>query len=407
MMLAVIAARAQVITGCEYFFNTDPGIGNGTPLSVTSGDSVEIMTNIPTSGLPDGFHRLFVRVRNTDGKWSLYEGRTFHIQTPPTPNLAQLIEAEYFFDTDPGVGNATPFSVTAGDSLDFSSIISTTALSSGFHRLFVRALNADGIWSHYEGRTLYIYNIPTPNTAQLTAAEYFFDTDPGVGNATAFSVTPGDSLDWTATVNTAGLGSGFHNLFVRVKNADERWSLYEGRSFYILENVVNPNLPQLDMAEYFFDTDPGIGNGIPLAITTGDSIDGNFIVPQTPSQGAHLLVIRVRNTDSRWSANEGREFLVGWPSVPEIDPNNPTLFQNYPNPFSNHTTIEFNLVKADDAILRVTDVLGKNVLEINLPGLKPGSYSVPISKADLPAGCYTYYLLTQNYTTAKQMVVVK
>jgi hypothetical protein len=39
----------------------------------------------------------------------------------------------------------------------------------------------------------------------LNAAEYFFDTDPGVGNATALSVTGTDSLLFAGLIPSASL----------------------------------------------------------------------------------------------------------------------------------------------------------------------------------------------------------
>src|SRR5688500_7195463 len=96
VMLGVTAGHAQVISACEYFFDTDPGIGNGTAVTVTSGDSTEVSLNVPTTGLTEGFHKLFFRVQNADGKWSLYEGRSFQVYNPPAPQVAQLSSAEYF-----------------------------------------------------------------------------------------------------------------------------------------------------------------------------------------------------------------------------------------------------------------------------------------------------------------------
>lgn len=407
VMLAIIPARSQVITGCEYFFDTDPGVGNGAALPVTSGDSVILSTTVPTAGLTSGFHRLYVRTQNVDGAWSLYEGRTFFIQAALTPNTALLVEAEYFFDTDPGVGSGTAFTVTVGDSLSFNTTVATAGLTNGFHRLYVRARNADGKWSLYEGRTLYIQNPSNPNTGQLVAAEYFFDTDPGVENGTAFTITPGDSLLISATVPTTGLSDGFHRLFVRAQNSDGRWSLYEGRTFYTQEPNPDTGQVQITYAEYFFDTDLGQGNSISMNITPGDSIDGTFSLPENLTLGVHTVVLRCKNSLDKWSLNEPRQFMVGWPSVEEIDPNKPTLFQNYPNPFSSSTEIGFNLVKADEVTISITDLLGKKIREISLENVSPGKHYVIIDRNDLEAGYYFYKLSTKDFESTKQMILSK
>jgi len=406
LILAVSVATAQVITGCEYFFDTDPGVGNGTSLAVTSGDSVIITTAIPTTGLTTGFHRMYIRTQNIDGVWSHYEGRTFFIQEAPPASLT-LTNAEYFFDIDPGVGNGTAFTTTPGDSIEISTTVATAGLTSGFHKLFVRAKDVNGVWSLYEGRNFFIQEALTPNTAQLTNAEYFYDTDPGVGNGTAFTVSAGDSLDITSSTPTSTLSNGFHKMFVRAKNADGKWSHYEGRTFYIMAPPDDQSLLVLDQAEYFFDTDPGQGNGIPLAITAGDSIDGNFSIPESLLVGTHQMGIRVKNSANRWSLYEYREFNVGVPGVFDIDAEHPTLFQNYPNPFTASTKIEFNLLKKEDVVIAITDLPGNTIMEYSMTDLSPGRHTLLVDGHDLESGYYLYRMVTKDFTTTKEMVVLK
>ena len=407
LTFVVSAATAQVITGCEYFIDTDPGVGNGTSLSVTSGDSVILSTTIPTTGMTPGFHRMYIRTQNIDGVWSHYEGRTFFIQES-LPQSTTLAAVEYFFDTDPGVGNGTAFTTSPGDSIEITTTVSTSALSNGFHKMFVRAMDVNGTWSLYEGRSFYIQPALTPNTAQLTNAEYFYDTDPGAGNGTAFTVTAGDSLEITTPIPTTGMQNGFHKIFVRAKNADNKWSHYEGRTFYIMAPPENQGQLQLDYAEYFFDSiDPGQGNGIAMTIVTGDSIDGNFSIPQNLPVGAHKMILRVRNTNDRWSLNEGREFMVGVPGVFDIDPNHPTLFQNYPNPFTTATKIEFNLLKKENVEIAITDLLGNIIQKFSMTDLAPGKHSYLLNGNNLEAGYYNYKLSTKDYDQTKQMIVIK
>jgi hypothetical protein len=124
LLLISFFSKAQNINEAEYFFDTDPGVGNGFPLTVgTAADSVSFTGSINTTGLATGQHFLFIRTRNTNGIWSLYEHQSFYIKN-------SIVKAEYFFDTDPGVGNGTNIPVTATlDSLTFTSTISTTGLT--------------------------------------------------------------------------------------------------------------------------------------------------------------------------------------------------------------------------------------------------------------------------------------
>ena len=191
-----------------------------------------------------------------------------------------IVAAEYFFNTDPGIGHATAIPISVGDSsINNNLIIPTTGLNPGFNHLFIRVKNNLGKWSHYEDRTILIKDQFTAPT-QLNRGEYFFDTDPGIDHATSFpNFQPGNNINILFTVSTAGLTEGFHSLFYRVKDMSGIWSLYEGGLFYI--RSLTQTSP-LNYCEYFFGTgngtgDPGVGNGVhftfPGTNLRKDSID--------------------------------------------------------------------------------------------------------------------------------------
>ena len=73
LMLWSFVAYGQTVTEAEYFFNTDPGQGNGTDIPITSGEFIELTNlNLPTSALGTGIsHELYIRYRSDDGLWSL------------------------------------------------------------------------------------------------------------------------------------------------------------------------------------------------------------------------------------------------------------------------------------------------------------------------------------------------
>ena len=70
---------------------------------------------------------------------------------------------------------------------------------------------------------------------QITVGEYFFDTDPGQGNATVFSFAAADSVNTTTNIDVSSLSPGHHHLGVRTKNSSGKWSHYEMRMFYVVE----------------------------------------------------------------------------------------------------------------------------------------------------------------------------
>ena len=305
---------AVSVSQAEYFFDHDPGVGKGTSLSLTAvtADSASITASISTSGLSAGFHVLYVRTLDNDGRWGLFRGRPFIISNP-APAITPVNAAEYFFDKDPGVGKGTAFSGTASstDSIVINTTVPTASLSAGFHVMYVRARDANGRWGDFVGR-LFIINTSIPAPAPVASAEYFFDKDPGVGKGTAITGTAkGDSLIITATIPTSSLSAGLHVMYVRAKGSDGKWGLFVGRLFII--NPATPSVVSVAAAEYFFDKDPGVGKGTPITGFTaqGDSLVANSSISSNGlSVGIHVLYMRAKDSNGRWGLFVGRLFIV-------------------------------------------------------------------------------------------------
>lgn len=307
--ISTSTSDAANITAAEYFFDADPGVGNGIALSVgASGATVNFAPVIPTS-LSAGFHFLAIRVKGANGIWGMFEKRGFYISSSTT-DVANIVAAEYFFDADPGTGNGIATSVGAsGAVVNFTATI-PTSLSAGFHFLAIRTKNASGIWGMFEKRGFYISS-STTDAANITAAEYFFDTDPGVGNGIATSVgASGAVVNFTATIPTS-LTSGFHFLAIRTKGADGKWGLFEKRGFYI--STATANSPIIVAAEYFFDADPGVGNGNSLTVTTpGNTVTQTFNIPAGALPlGQHFVSIRVKDQSGKWGLYEYDTLNIG------------------------------------------------------------------------------------------------
>ncbi len=290
------------IAAAEYFFDTDPGFGNGTPISVAPGDSVQLADTIPTNSLNPGIHTLYVRTRDTNGKWSVFSKRAVHIQQPVYP----IEEAEYFYDTDPGFGNGIPIPITPGDSIDTLATVNTALLSPGIHTAYIRTKSSNDEWSVFSKRLIHIQY---PEAPEIVAAEYFVDTDPGFGNGTAISLAAGDSVQANnISIPTASLSLGIHMVYVRVKYSNDQWSVFSKKLIYI----DNPADDPIVAAEYFIDTDPGIGNATAINITQGDSVMANFTAPtNTLLIGGHWLHVRVKDAENRWSVYSKDSFYVG------------------------------------------------------------------------------------------------
>jgi Secretion system C-terminal sorting domain len=91
--------------------------------------------------------------------------------------------------------------------------------------------------------------------------------------------------------------------------------------------------------------------------------------------------------------------------VNELSNNNFALLQNQPNPFTNQTTVKYQLKKAaSDVAVQVYDIRGVKVFEKAEKNLKAGSYSVEISDNTLSSGMYFCTLTVDGQKVTNKMM---
>ncbi|MDP1746058.1 MAG: C1 family peptidase [Bacteroidota bacterium] len=87
------------------------------------------------------------------------------------------------------------------------------------------------------------------------------------------------------------------------------------------------------------------------------------------------------------------------------------LGNNYPNPFSQYTRIDYNLSEDAAVTLEIYNLLGRQVAVLVNDQKAAGNYQIEFDGSDLPAGYYTYTLKasSKNKTVSqtRTMVVVK
>ncbi|MBE0661405.1 MAG: T9SS type A sorting domain-containing protein [Bacteroidales bacterium] len=286
----------------EYFLNTDLGPGNGTNVPFTPGPVIPLLDfTIDISGLPDGFHQLYVRTKNQFGQWSFANQRPFLKQVISLPD-PEVAAAEYFLDADPGIGQGTQIPVNPNGydvTLDF--VVDLSSVPEGFHQLYARVKDSEGYWSLTSMRSFLKQAVPA-GSYPLSAIEYFIDDDPGFGQATQIPINPNESnVTMDFVVDLTSLSDGFHNLMVRSEDAAGLWSLASKRSF-VKQSIVLESL-QLTRIEYFLDSDPGLGMGTQIPNTPSNDVTVvNHIIDITSlDEGLHKLFVRTENELGVWS----------------------------------------------------------------------------------------------------------
>jgi hypothetical protein len=83
------------------------------------------------------------------------------------------------------------------------------------------------------------------------------------------------------------------------------------------------------------------------------------------------------------------------------------LIQNYPNPFNPTTKIQYSIPQSSNVVIKVFNVLGREIEILVNSEKSPGTYVIEWSAADLPSGVYFYQLQAGDYTSVKKMILMK
>ncbi|HZY82188.1 MAG TPA: fibronectin type III domain-containing protein [Cyclobacteriaceae bacterium] len=171
VLLSALVAFGQNINRIEYFVDVDPGYGNATSVSFTAASTVDDLTfNVPVSSLSDGFHKLFIRTRDVNSKWSIGHYRAFYKIPASVVAIPNLTRIEYYIDTDPGYGIATNVPFTAGSSVtDLVFTVNVSSLSQTLHKLWIRAKDANNKWTVIQVKEFSVCHAP-PTVAAAASA---------------------------------------------------------------------------------------------------------------------------------------------------------------------------------------------------------------------------------------------
>ncbi|GAB3503932.1 3-coathanger stack domain-containing protein [Emticicia fontis] len=303
-ILITIHSYGQNINKIEFFVDTDPGIGLATnvPISPILQKQINNLTfNVPVGSLSPGSHKLYIRARADDGKWSIVFEKTIQGATPlPTP---AIVKAEYFINTDPGLGLGLNIPITAGQTSlsNVNFTIPSGSLTGGTDYLYIRTKDETGKWSEVLMKQL--DNLVNPPASAIVKAEYFINTDPGFGLGVNIPVTAGQTTlaNVNFTIPSASLTGGTDYLYVRTKDEKGRWSEPVMKQ---LDNLVSPAASAIVKAEYFINTDPGVGLGVNIPITAGQTSLNNvsFNIPSgSLTAGTDYLYVRTKDESGKWS----------------------------------------------------------------------------------------------------------
>ncbi|MBI5475060.1 MAG: TIGR03790 family protein, partial [Ignavibacteriae bacterium] len=170
------------------------------------------------------------------------------------------------------------------------------------------------------------------------------------------------------------------------------------------------------------DTTTSVFADVPNSFVSGN---GTTLAPQNYSWSygqppVGTFYYRLRQVDLDGSESFSEPIVVTNSVIADVNEVEATtkyrLSQNYPNPFNPTTTIKFtiparmghDLVEGHaPSILKVFDVVGREVATLVNGVLQPGDHSVVFDGNGLPSGTYVYQLTSGSFVDSKKFVLLK
>ncbi len=219
---------ATDITALEYYYDIDPGMGNGTAVTITPGSDITKSFIADLSSVDFGFHILYVRGKDENGLWGIPYVHPF------LKAGGEITHIEYYFDADPGMGSGTAVSFTPGRDVTVNFSPDLSGVSKGQHILYIRGRDENGSWGISHLKPFYMVGLTS--TPDITYVEYFIDTDPGRGSSTPVPFSPhSQDVNLNFTVDLTNVSAGAHKLYVRAKDSNDDYTIVYVKDITVID----------------------------------------------------------------------------------------------------------------------------------------------------------------------------
>lgn len=288
------------IVRIEYYFDADPGLGNGTPIAFTPSPYIDIEANLDLSTLGAGLHRLYIRTKDANGKWSALHSKPIYVsnQNALAQNISRI---EYSFDSLAPEGLGTPLGITPSQDVSFSDTINLASISTGLHRIYFRARDASGKWGSVHSKPIYVNQKNTTGTfPDIARIEYSFDSISIPGNGLPLTLTSASDVTVNQNVNLSTIPTGLHRMYFRAKDTNGNWSSLHSKPIYVSNMPASPT--DITRVEYSFDTLVEAGTGTPFVFSHAPDVTiEDFLNTTNLTDGLHKVYFRAGDANGNWS----------------------------------------------------------------------------------------------------------
>ena len=138
-----------------------------------------------------------------------------------------------------------------------------------------------------------------------------------------------------------------------------------------------------------------------LSNFTSTSVAGEWILTITDHKSGDDGILQ------DWGLLISESSIVGVEEEKKIIPNSISLYQNYPNPFNPSTIISFSLPERSDVVLKIYDLIGKEISTLVNEELCEGKHEVNFDASRFSSGVYFYKLTAGDFIQTKKMILIK
>ena len=218
----------------------------------------------------------------------------------------KVIDIEYFLDKDPGFGNGTSINLTENNIVSEYFKIDLQNVTTGLHRLYIRAKDDNDNWSLLHSRPIMVTSAFT--LPKIAKTEYFVDSIVENGNGLGISFNPSIDISLNKNINLSSIQEGLHHIYFRSQDLSGRWSIIHSKPILVKED--DSDLP-ITKVEYFFDNDPGINSGRSILFTSANDVTIATNLPlDTLSMGTHSVWVRAKSSNGLWSYPQFSTFSI-------------------------------------------------------------------------------------------------
>jgi hypothetical protein len=135
-----------------------------------------------------------------------------------------------------------------------------------------------------------------------------------------------------------------------------------------------------------------LNNGEPVTVRVVDSGESSSGPVIRADAIKIALIEELTNIDEKENSSVPTEFK---------------LFQNFPNPFNNSTSIKYAIPKGGLVSIKLYNIIGEEVATIVNEIKSAGNYQTNFNAANLTSGIYFYKINAEGFSEAKKMILLK